>query len=425
MSLIATFGGVVRIVLRSLRHHALSTCITIASVALASGLVMAVFSISDQSYTAFTGAGRGFDAVLGARGSQLQLVLNSVFHMDVSPGNIPWSMYTAIKQDTRVDLAIPYAVGDNYRGYRIVGTTMELFERYEPAKGEHLRLSAGRWFDPERKQAVIGSQVAQRTGLRLGDQFNSYHGLIFDETKQHPDRFEVVGILETTNGPMDRVIWIPIDCVFRMTGHELHGAGQKYVPQEGKTIPDEHKEVSAVMIKLKTKDLPAGYTMANTINRQGTVATMAFPIASVVAKVFDELGLIIQVLRVVAYLTVLVAAGSILASIYNTMNERRREFAILRAIGARRATLLSAIVLEAGTIAALGVVVGWLVYAGLLAGVGAVVYAKYGVRLMVWYPEPALARVPLIMIALGALAGVVPAIKAYATDVASHLSPVS
>src|SRR5438874_8056484 len=123
--------GLMVLVRRSLRQHALSSAVTIVSVGLAAGLTMAVFAINNQTYEAFTGGQVGFDAVLGARGSQLQLVLNTVFHLETSPGNIPWEMYTAVQKDPRVALAIPYAVGDNYRGFRIVGTTEEMFTKFE------------------------------------------------------------------------------------------------------------------------------------------------------------------------------------------------------------------------------------------------------------------------------------------------------
>src|SRR5882672_3995323 len=116
------------IVRRSLRQHFLSTCVTAFAVALACGLLMAVFAIQTQTYEAMTAGATRFDAVLGARGSPLQLVLNAVFHLEVSPGNLPYKLYMAMKNDPRVSKAIPYAVGDNYRGFRIVATTPELFE---------------------------------------------------------------------------------------------------------------------------------------------------------------------------------------------------------------------------------------------------------------------------------------------------------
>ena len=123
----AKIKTIILLIRRSLRQHALSTVVTAGSVALGAGLVMAVFAIQQQSQQAFVGGPIGFDAIVGARGSALQLVLNTVFHLETSPGNIPWSIYQDLKRDPKVALAIPYAVGDNWYGYRIVGTTPELF----------------------------------------------------------------------------------------------------------------------------------------------------------------------------------------------------------------------------------------------------------------------------------------------------------
>ena len=152
--------GVPMIALRSLRQHLLSTCVTAFSTALGVGLVIAVFLLGAQSEKAFSGGPVGFDAVLGARGSQLQLVLNTVFHLETSPGNLPWSMYQAVKNDRRVELAVPYAVGDNYRGYRIVGTTTELFSEFELQEGRKLEFLTGRPFLPTAFEAVPASKSA-------------------------------------------------------------------------------------------------------------------------------------------------------------------------------------------------------------------------------------------------------------------------
>lgn len=415
-------GGLFLIVRRSLRQHFLSTTVTVISTALACGLVMSVFSIDAQTYDAFTGGPVGYDAILGARGSQLQLVLNTVFHLETSPGNIPWKIYQTIRQDPQVELAIPYAVGDNYMGFRIVGTTDELFTRFEFQPGHKFTLR-GRPFDSKRREAVIGSFVAQRTGLGVNSTFNPYHGLSYDETLRHSEEYHVVGVLNPTNTPADRVIWIPIEGIFRMSGHVLRGTGSEFQAETGQSIPDEHKEVSAVMLTLKNKS--AGFVLDQTINKQGRVATLAWPIGRVMADLFDKMGWVNRVLTLVAYLVVLVAAGSILASIYNSMNERRREFAILRALGARRRMVFTAIVLEASTISAVGALAGFLVYGAILTGAAVIVREQTGVVLDVWRFHPALLLAPLGMIGLGALAGVVPAFKAYSTDVAANLMPHS
>jgi len=424
--------GLLMIVRRSLGQHALSTIITALSIALGSGLVMAVFSIKSQTYQAFTGGQAGFDAVLGARGSQLQLVLNTVFHLETSPGNIPWAMYRQIKQDPRVKLAIPYAVGDNYQDFRIVGTTREIFTEFEYQQGHKFQAqSSGRFFNADSstnpaespREAVIGSYVAQATGLRASSTFNPYHGLIYDERQRHRDQYTVVGVLETTNSPSDRVIWIPIEGVYRMSSHVLRGGGEMFRAAEGEEIPDEHKEVSAVMLKLR--DPQSGFQLDQTINKQGKVATLAWPIGRVMAELFDKLGWMNRVLALVAYLVIAVAAGSILASVYNTINERRREFAILRALGARRATVFSVIVIEAAVIAFIGAMGGYAVYAAILATTKIIVKAQTGVELNVWQIDSILWLTPLLMIAVGALAGLIPAFKAYRTDVAEHLAPTS
>lgn len=416
--------GLLLIVRRSLRQHALSTAVTALAVALASGLVMSVFSINRQTYDAFTGGNAGFDAVLGARGSQLQLVLNSIFHLETSPGNIPWRLYQTIKADPGVELAVPYAVGDNFHGYRIVGTSEEMFTKFQYQQGRMFQpLPGGRFFSETAQEAVVGNVVADRMNLKIGDVINPYHGLIFDEERKHQDEYTVVGILEPTNSPSDRVVWIPIEGIYRMSGHVLRGTGRNFKPTEGEAIPEEHREVSAVMLKLT--DPQAGIYLDQMINRQGNQATLAWPIGRVMADLFDKIGWVNRILELVAYLVVVVAAGTILASLYNTMNERRREFAILRSLGARKGTVFSAIVMEATAITALGTLGGYVVYAAILGSAYVIVRQQTGVVLDVFRMDAALWLTPIGMLLVGALAGLVPAFKAYRTDVASNLVPSS
>ncbi|MGO8929963.1 MAG: ABC transporter permease [Limisphaerales bacterium] len=398
------------IVLRSLRQHALSTVVTAASVALAGGLLMSVWVVKQQSQATFTGVNAGFDAVLGARGSKLQLVLNAIFHLEASPGNLAWQDFLDIQKDPNVELAIPLAVGDNYRGYRLVGTTPELFHKAEYASGKHFELQpGGDWFDPGRREAVVGDFVARKLKLKVGDTFHPFHGLIFDEKSQHSETYVVIGALKPSNTPADRVIWIPLAGIQRMSGHD----------------PNAATDVSAVLVKLKAGSAIAGFQMDMMYNKQGNRLTFAWPIGRVMADLFDKIGWFDRVLTLVSYLVMLVAAGSILASIYNSMNERRREFAILRALGARRATVFSAIVLEAAAIAALGMSAAFGIYLGLVTFVAGIIRAQTGVVLDPFSFNPVMLWSPAAFTALGALSGVVPAIKAYRTDVASNLTPPS
>jgi len=408
------------LVRRSLAQHKLSTTVTVLAAALACGLVLSVFSITHQTEAAFTQTDVGFDAVLGARGSELQLVLHTIYHLETSPGNLPWSMYRTVRDDPRVEFAIPFAGGDNYRGFRIVGTTEQLFEKVRFGQGRRYELEpGGRWFRADNQEAVVGSFAAERLGLKINDRIHPYHGLNFDPKQRHDEEYLVCGVLEPTNTPADRVIWVPLKGIWLMKGHVLRGAGEEYVPQRGVPIPDEHKELSAVGVKLISNI--AGGRLYEDINRRGKDYTFAWPVARSLLDLFDKLFWFVAVLRIVAYLVVAVATGAILASIYNTMNERRREFAVLRSLGASRGTVFRAIVLESATIAGLGAAAGYLVYAAILGVSAAIIRSRVGVVLDPFAFHPVLVAAPLAMVLLGATAGLLPASKAYATDVASNL----
>jgi len=410
------------LVWRNLRQHVVANGVTVGAVALSAGLLMSVWGLESQSRKAFAVGSPGFDAVLGARGSRLQLVLNAVYHLDTSPGNIPWALYTALKSDPRVEAAVPYAVGDNYRGFRLVGTTGEIFSRLVGAQGGPLSFTEGGPFRPDQKEAVAGSQAARRTGLRKGAVFNPYHGIVFDESMRHNDLFRVVGVLAPTNTPADRVIWIPIDGLFRLGGHVLRGGGAEFTPTDGGEIPDEHKEVSAVMIKFRSPQ--AGFGFDQTINKQGRVATLAWPIAGIMMDFLERFSWVTMVLTLTAVLTAFVAGAGLMAALFNSLGARRREFAILRALGASRRRLFGMIVLESSVVSALGTVVGYGVYVLLFTAAAKVLKIQTGVSMEWTFFHPALVVVPLGVVLLGALSGLIPAFAAYRTSIAKNIVPL-
>jgi putative ABC transport system permease protein len=298
-----TLGLIVR---RSLRQHALSTTVTAGSIALATGLLMSVWMIKEQAQRTFAAANSGYDAVLGARGSKLQLVLNAVFHLEASPGNLAWEDFLEIQRHPGVSLAVPLATGDNYRGWRVVGTAPDYFVRTEFPGGRRFALApGGRWFEPDLREAVVGSFAARELGLRVGDEFAPHHGLAFDPQAQHEEVYVVVGLLEPSNTPADRVIWIPLEGVQWMGGHD----------------PKAVTEISAVLVRLKGDGL-AGFQLDQLYNKQGRRLTFAWPIGTIVADLFSKMGWFDRVLGIVAWLVVLVATASVLASTYNSMNER-------------------------------------------------------------------------------------------------------
>ena len=395
------------IVRRSLRQHAFSTTITALSIALAGGLLMSVWVVKEQSQRTFTQVNTGFDAVLGARGSPLQLVLNAIFHLEASPGNVSAADYQYIKHHPAVKLAIPIAVGDNLHGYRIVGTIPELFTDVEYSPGKHFKFAEGKLFDPAEKEAVIGSFAARKLGLSVGDTFHPFHGLVFNAADQHPDIFRVTGVLAPSNTPADKVIWIPIHGLQTMAGHD----------------PKAATDVSAVLIQLKAPS--AGIMLNIMYNKQGNRLTFAYPIATIMGELFQKISWFDKVLALVAYLVALVSAAGVLVAIYNSMASRRRDIAILRALGAGRLFISSAIVLEATFIGVIGMVLAFGAYAAIVSTVAVIIQAQTGVLLETFAYSPVMLWAPLGMIGLCALSGLLPAWKAYRTDVAENLAPIS
>jgi putative ABC transport system permease protein len=393
-----------RIVRKSLRQHSLSTWITSISIGLAGGLLLSIWVVKEQAHATFTQIDGGFDAVLGARSSKLQLVLNAIFHLEASPANIEWSDYEEIHKNPAVALAVPIAMGDNYRGYRVVGTLTNLFTESEYASGKKYAVrEPGRLFDQTLREAVVGSFAAQRLGLKRGDHFHPYHGLDFQEQHEHAEEYVVVGILEPSNTPADRVIWIPLEGVQKMSGHAAEAAS----------------DLSAVLVKLRSA--MAGRTLEMQYNREGTRLTFAWPIGATIAELLNKVGWFENILAWVAVLVALVAAGSVMASIYNSMNERRKQIAILRALGARRTTVFFSVLLEAVAIALIGIIIGFAFYLLIVGVAGQIIRRETGVVLDAFAWNNVMLWAPVGLLVLGALAGVIPAWKAYQTDVASNL----
>ena len=271
MNLNSKLGLIFFLALKGFRQHMFGSLVAAFSIALAGGLLLGTLKIQKQTKASFNNASGGFDAVLGARGSKLQLVLNALFHLDSSPGNLSWEQYELIKNTPGVKEAYPIAVGDNYLGYRLVGTDPQLFYRHEWKKGEKYKLQSGRVFSEMAKEALVGSFVAERLKLKIGDRFQPYHGLNFKEDAQHQDVYVVVGLLEATGTPSDKVIWVPIKGIQLMEGHDAEMA----------------KSVSAVLLSLRGA---TGFNLEIKYNRQGNQATFAWPVAATLASFFEKMN---------------------------------------------------------------------------------------------------------------------------------------
>ncbi len=448
-----------QLVLKNMRQRALSTWLTLLSVTLGVALATSIIILRGQAGALFGQTDYGYEVIVGKQGSGTQLVLNTVYHMDKSPGNIPYSLYGDMlrKYHADVRIAIPYVVGDTYQGkFRIVGTSTKLFGvdddgnpleadkvmEYRP--GRRYELQDGHVFGPEKFEAVIGSELAKLTSLHIGSTFQATHGMPRPgETPDiHPEVWTVVGILKPTHTANDRVVFIPFKSLYTIAEHAVGLKSQWYIqnhlpppPQNidadeipvyvmnpDKTfkllVPQEMWEVSAILIKARS-----GFTaeqLMYTINN-GNEAMAVNP-ASVMREFFSTfLQGPTLVLLIIALLVTVVAAVGILVSIYNSVSARLREIAILRALGATRGKVLLLICLESSIIGIAGGLLG-LLAGHLLAGVGSFYLNEYIGEGINWIHVDKYEWVYLIAVIVVALiAGLVPALKAYRTPVATNL----
>lgn len=396
------------IVLKNVKQRALSSVLTAFSIALGVAVVSAILSISRQSKSSFDQTTFGYEMIVGPKGSALQLVLCTVFHVDRASGTIPYELYTELKKDRRVKSAIPIAVGDTYQGFRIVGTS-DAFFRDLPYEIEGRPFA----FSEERLaravtgehtegpfEAVVGATVAKKTGLRIGSTFSAQHGLEEANAEEHEEHWTVVGILKETGTPADRAIYINLESFFSIRDHKTYG------------------RLSAVIVK--TRGQTAQLMLNGDLNRRDDV--MAVAPAAVVSDLFEMIGKADDLLLAISILVILVAAVSIMVSIYNTMNDRRRSIAIMRAIGARRRTILAIILLEAVFLCFVGGIAGLALGHGMTAGAAAVLKSEMGLTLSPWALHVQELFVLGGLLVLGAVVGIVPAVKAYRTDIADGLS---
>ena len=315
--MLSTGVAVLRLAWQSVRRRPLSSILTAFVVALGVALVVAVETVRASADRSFTETARGYDVILGPpQGSPLQVVLSTLFHVDEPPGTLPWSAYDGIRADPRVAAAIPYAMGDTYRGHRVVGTSPAMFEVLTDGEGRELREGMrGRVFGEGRFEAVVGSAVASRTGMGIGTTFGVSHGLV-EGGQPHDQRWAVVGVLRPTGTAHDRAIYIPIETFYAIPGH---------------TVPEQEpgrRPLSAVGVRLKS---PALRLLVLQEYRTDTAAAQAVLPADQVRKLMTIVGDVNRGVTLVAWIVTIVAAVSILVGLYNTIQGRRREIAVLRA----------------------------------------------------------------------------------------------
>ena len=396
-----------------------TTSLTILSVALAVGLISAILTLRNETRARFEEEQQAYDIVVGPPGSPLQLVLNAVYFLDNPTGVMPYADYERLKQHEDVVNAFPVGLGDTYRGFRIVGTEREMFDYpwTHPVTGEDrypFRLKEGKFFDAP-MEAVVGNRVARNLGLKLGDTFSGTHGSIelpddvavFNHSEE---TYTVVGILNPSGTSNDRAIFVSLSSVWNL--HAEHDEPDSELNREDKLI-------TAILVDLYSPALRFSfldYVMAE------YKATAAIPVIQIMNLYNQILGPAVLLMMAVGYVVVVISALSILIGLYLSIIQRKRDLAIMRALGAGASDIFGAVLIEAFLVTIFGIAFGWVLGKTVSVGLGIYMGQHYGFAISGLSTSSEEIGFFAIVALVGLIAGILPAWQAYQTDIAKNLT---
>lgn len=426
----------IRLAWAYMRDRPLTVGLNALLLGIAVATLVLLLQFATQAGERFERDARGIDLVVGAKGSPLQLVLSSVYHIDQPTGNIPLGELARLRADPGVGKAVPLALGDNFKGFRIVGSDSGLLDLYGA------RIAQGRAF-ARPLEVVLGADVARRTDAGLGQKFVGSHGLETDpDGEQGHDHapFETVGILAPTGTALDRLIITSVESVWDVHGiaHDEHDddhegeAGHDHADHDDHDHDSQHHdealqaeapqpEITAILVRYR--NAAAAMRLPTQINRQ-TALQAAAPAAEA-ARLLGLFGSVIEGARLFGWLLALSAGLSLFVALWSATRAREGDLALLRVMGATPGAVFGTILVEGLLIAAIGAVGGIaLAHAAMAAASSAFpTISELGISALRFLPGEALILGAALTI--GLVAAAIPAIRIFRVDLAETLAKYS
>lgn len=400
----------------------------VLSIALSTLLMLGLERLRADARSSFRQAVSGADLIVGPRTGSVQLLLYAVFHIGSATSNMRMDSVEALARQRGVAWVVPLSLGDSHRGFAVLGTSTAYFEHFRHGDRQALRLAQGRAFTdgpPGLFEAVLGADVAEQLGYRLDQAITLRHGSGAMAGAEHADKpFKVVGILARTGTPVDRTVHVNLAS---LTAVHLDWAGGAPLP--GLRIPPEQvqkfdlapQEVTAALVGLKNR--AAVFAVQRKVAEGQGEPLMAVLPGVALDELWDAVGLGEKALQGMSALVALVSVAGLAAVVLAGLNERRRELAVLRAVGAGVRHIALLLSLEGLWVTLLGLWLGVLVYTALVLGASGWVQARLGVGLQLWPPTPGQWQALAAMLVAGWLASAVPAWQAYRLSLADGLAP--
>ena len=414
---------VFRLAWQSLRNRWITALLTVLAIAVSVVLLLGVEKIRTGAKASFANTISGTDLIIGARSGGIQLLLYSVFRIGNATNNMTWRSYEDISQRPEVAWIIPLSLGDSHRGFRVLGTSQEYFDRYKFRQGRSLEFASGKKFD-DLFDAVVGADVAEALGYKVGDKIVVAHGLGRIGLNKHDDKpFRVSGVLQKTGTPVDRTVHVSLAAIEAIHIDWQGGArrtDRTVTADEVRTMRLRPKAVTAAMVGLKSK--LAIFKLQRYVNQYRFEPLSAILPGATLYELWGLVGTAETALMVVSFMVVVTAILGMITMILATLNERRREIAILRSVGAGPRTVIGLLVSEAGILTLAGVIVGVVLTYILLFALRPMIDNTYGLYLEIAAPSsPELMALAAIVIG-GVVAGLLPALRAYQHSLADGMT---
>ena len=414
----------IRLAVLSLLNRWATAGLTITAIALSVSLLLGVEKIRTGAQDSFSNTISGTDLIVGARSGSIQLLLYSVFRIGDTTNNISWESYEDLRAWREVEWAVPISLGDSHKGFRVVGTTVRYFEHYKYGRHQSLAFSSGKPF-AGLYDATIGADVAEELGYAIGDKIILAHGVGAFGVTQHDDKpFRVSGILAKTGTPVDRSVHVSLEAIEAIhigwkDGRPPRVSGALSIGAA--TPPDlQPKAVTAVLLGLKSR--MAVFTVQRRVNTYSEEALLGILPGVALQQLWDAIGGLEAALLAVSLMVVATGFLGMMAVSLSALNERRREMAILRSVGARPVHVFLLLVVESGVLATIGALIGAGVLYLALAIAQPIIQTRFDFYLPIDWPSTWELTVLSLVIVSGFMSGTIPALSAYRRSLADGMS---
>ncbi|MDV5169642.1 ABC transporter permease [Photobacterium rosenbergii] len=406
-------AAIIRLAWQSLANRKATAILTLLTVAISVTLLLGVEKVRTQAKSSFANTISETDLIVGSRSGQVNLLLYSVFRIGNATNNIDWQSYQEISQHRSVKWAIPISLGDSHQGFRVIGTNGAYFKHYRYGQKQPLQLAQGEVFD-SLFETVIGADVARKLDYKIGDEIIIAHGISDLSFNRHDNLpFKVVGILEPTGTPVDRSVHVSLEAIEAI--HVGWESGARLGSTPGADVlaarQFEPKQITAVLLGLNSK--MQTFALQREINNYPKEPLSAIMPGIALHELWGMMSVAEQALLVVSGFVVVAGLLGMLTSLLTSLNERRREMAILRAMGARPGHIFFLLTSEATLLTALGVVVGTSLLYLILLLTQPIIQSQFGLLIPITAPTNYELLLLLLVQLAGMLVGIIPAVRAY------------